>query len=162
LEFHPRVMVCESFRSRQPITSDNYLSPVKVAQRLEFCTETGYVICPFYWQTADDALDTASDDDLELWGLHTDKPGQERDATRHAITFIRRAKADTALRDSAWGSDEARFGPARRGSARLVRRLYLTDEPGLTPKAENEELRTITRRRDVPYQCRRRASTGHR
>ena len=144
-EFHPRVLVCETFRSRQPITSQDRLAPVMVASRIEFCTETGYTICPFYWQAADVAFNTVSDEDLELCGLQPDKPDQERDATRHALAFIRRAKADTDLRDSAWGSEDYRFGNRKRGTARPVRRLYLSDGSNARTKAKMKFGHTGTR-----------------
>jgi len=49
------------------------------------------------------AKQTATDERLRAWGLYTHRTGDHiRDATRHAITAIRRAKSNQEFRDSMW------------------------------------------------------------
>jgi hypothetical protein len=126
-EFHPLALVVESFTPKKPITSQEYLSPVRLGARIEMCVETNYTLAKLFWQTPSLALSTAPDDRLKLWGLY--QPGQDhtKDGTRHAITFIRRAKDNTSLRDAAWGPTMTSHRIANGSRARPVRRLYLTD-----------------------------------
>ena len=126
-EFYPLALIVESFYPAKPITSEEYLSPVRVAERIAFCVETKYIICPFFWQTPSQAMKTAPDERLKLWGLYKPGPDHMKDSTRHAITFIRRASADTKLRDRAWGPEDRPRKPTRRGITRARRTLYLTD-----------------------------------
>jgi hypothetical protein len=51
------------------------------------------------------AMSTATDERLKDWGLYKREGGEEhaRDATRHGITFLRRAKDKRNLRYRAWG-----------------------------------------------------------
>jgi hypothetical protein len=128
-EFHPIALVVESFTPKKPITSPEYLSPVRVAARIEMCVETHYILAKLFWQTSSDAMSTAPDSRLKLWGLYVAGPDHIKDATRHAITFIRKAKENTKLRDAAWGPTMTSHRIAKSGIARPVRRLYLTDEP---------------------------------
>lgn len=123
-EFYPLALVIESFYPAKPITSEEYLSPLRVGERIAFCAETHYIICPFFWQSPSQAMKTAPDQRLKLWGLYQPGPDHMKDSTRHAITFIRRATSDTKLRDRAWGPAERRNRPAKRGIIRSVRRLY--------------------------------------
>lgn len=122
-EFYPIALVVESFYPAKPITSEEYLSPVHVGDRIAFCAETKYIICPFFWQTPSQAMDTAPDSRLKLWDLYKPGPDHMKDSTRHVVTFLRRCREDTALRDSAWGSANQRARPAKRGSARAIRRV---------------------------------------
>lgn len=57
---------------------------------------------PIFKQMPSHAMTTITDRRLKDWGLY--KPGQEhaRDAERHAILFLRRAKANPKLRKLAW------------------------------------------------------------
>ena len=125
-EFFPLALVVESFYPAKPITSEEYLSPVHVGDRIAFCVETHYVLCPFFWQTPSQAMETAPDSRLKLWNLYKPGPDHMKDSTRHVVTFLRRCREDTQLRDSAWGPAQARTRPAKRGSRRSPRRLYLT------------------------------------
>jgi hypothetical protein len=48
------------------------------------------------------AKSTATDDRLKAWGLYTKGSDHIRDATRHAITGLRRAKQSVEFRDRLW------------------------------------------------------------
>lgn len=120
-EFFPLALVVESFYPAKPITSEEYLSPVRVGERIAFCVETHYLICPFFWQTPSQAMKTAPDSRLKLWNLYRPGPDHMKDSTRHVVTFLRRAKDDTALRDSAWGPAQTRTRTAKLRSARSRR-----------------------------------------
>lgn len=123
-EFYPLALIVESFYPAKPITSEEYLSPLRVGERIAFCVETKYIICPFFWQAPSQAMSTAPDNRLKLWGLYQPGPDHMKDSTRHAITFIRRTKDDHKLRDRAWGPAERSNRAAKKGSARSIRRLY--------------------------------------
>lgn len=60
---------------------------------------------PFYLQQPAEAMATATNERLKDWGLYlaNDQP-HARDATRHAITLLRKAKAKPALRAELWPS----------------------------------------------------------
>jgi hypothetical protein len=164
-EFYPIVLAVESFSPSKPITSEKGLSPMRVAERLLFCCETHFIHSQFFWQSASVAMKAATDEDLRISGLYTNGPSQEIEATRQAIAFIRRAKEQEELRVKAWGTEQLRFGrvmkassrpvdrPVRRGSARRVSRLDLTDGPVRT-KAENVYLERNPIRRGVPCPAR--------
>jgi hypothetical protein len=123
-EFYPLALVVESFYPAKPITSEEYLSPLRVGERIAFCVETKYIINPMFWQTPSIAMETAPDTRLKAWGLYKPGPDHMKDSTRHVVTFLRRARTDTQLRDAAWGPAQTRTRPAKRGSVRSRRRLY--------------------------------------
>jgi len=116
--FYPIAIAMESFYPAKPITSHEYLSPVRVAAKVELCVNTHYVLCPMFWQTPSMVMKTANDARLKAWGLYEPGPDHIKDATRHAITFIRRAKQDNDLAVEAWGEYEV----PRRGAKRVARR----------------------------------------
>lgn len=122
-EFYPLALVVESFYPAKPITSEEYLSPLRVGERIAFCVETKYIICPFFWQTPSQAMETAPDSRLKLWDLYQPGPDHMKDSTRHAITFLRRCTDDHNLRDAAWGPAERRTRPARKVSRTSARRV---------------------------------------
>jgi hypothetical protein len=116
--FYPIAIVMESFFPAKLITSHEYLSPVRVAAKVELCINTHYILCPLFWQTPSMAMKTATDARLKTWGLYEPGPDHLKDATRHAITFIRRAKQDNDLAVEAWGEYE----PEKRSAKRVARR----------------------------------------
>jgi hypothetical protein len=120
-EFFPLAMIVESFYPAKPITSEEYLSPVHVGDRIAFCHETKYIINTFFWQTPSQAMETAPDSRLKAWDLYRPGPDHMKDSTRHVVTFLRRCREDTALRDAAWGPSQTRTRPAKRGSVRSRR-----------------------------------------
>jgi hypothetical protein len=117
-EFYPLALVVESFYPAKPITSEEYLSPVHVGDRIAFCAETKYILNPFFWQTPSQAMETAPDSRLKLWNLYQPGPDHMKDSTRHVVTFLRRCREERALRDAAWGPAQTRTRPAKRVSGR--------------------------------------------
>lgn len=122
-EFFPLALVVESFYPAKPITNDEYLSPLKVGERIAFCVETHYILTTLFWQTPSQAMETAPDSRLKLWDLYQPGPDHTKDSTRHAVTFFRRCTDDHALRDAAWGPAERRTRPAVRTSRTSARRV---------------------------------------
>lgn len=128
-EFYPLAIVCDTYQNGDPIDS------VRVSARLEFCVDMRYVLVRMFWQGAETADLLVSDEALKLAGLDGTDSEDEIEAMRHALAFIKRAKTDQVLRDRAWGDEQTRFGkvikasatPVKRGSARPVRRLDLSD-----------------------------------
>lgn len=97
----PLAIALESFVVRK---LEAELSPVAIGARIQMCVDTSYTLCPLFYQTPEQALTTATDERLKIWGLYPPGPDHPKDGTRHAITFIRRAKANPKLRIKAWGS----------------------------------------------------------
>lgn len=67
------------------------------------------------------AKTTATDDRLRSWGLYTSGSDHARDATRQAITAIRRLKTSAAFRREVWGGEYRRAalpGPPGKGKGR--------------------------------------------
>ena len=98
------VIVGEGFTVKQVNHLQEYLESPRLIAALKFAIETNFANgATFIEQQPKMAFDTAPDDRLESWGLYV--PGYEhaRDATRHAITIIRRAKTDVHLRNRIWG-----------------------------------------------------------
>jgi hypothetical protein len=120
-EFFPLALVVESFYPAKPITSEEYLSPVRVGERIAFCVETEYILNSFFWQTPSQAMEVAPDSRLKAWNLYKPGPDHVKDSTRHVVTFLRRAREDQTLRDAAWGPAQRPTRPAKRGSARSRR-----------------------------------------
>jgi hypothetical protein len=89
----------EDFDNRRPLRNREYLAPVRVASKIEFCIQTGMAgqVTGHEWQMPSLAFETAPDDRLKRWGLYPPGPEHPKDATRHAITLIRRAKKDPKL-----------------------------------------------------------------
>ena len=92
-------VVIEDFDNRRPLRNREYLAPVRVASKIEFCIQTGMAgqVTGHEWQMPSMAFETAPDDRLKKWGLYPPGPEHPKDATRHAITLIRRAKKDPKL-----------------------------------------------------------------
>ena len=114
-EFYPLALVVESFYPAKPITSEEYLSPLRVGERIAFCVETRYIIPTFFRQTPAMAMETAPDSRLKAWDLYKPGPDHVKDSTRHVVTFLRRCREDEQLRNSAWGPPSTRTRPAKTG-----------------------------------------------
>lgn len=82
------------------------LTPVRLNAMLDFALEVNLGVTVTHRQMASEAKATVTDARLKLWGFYTSAGGQEhaRDADRHAILFLRKAKDPKrgALRRAAW------------------------------------------------------------
>ena len=91
----------EDFDLHTDVRSREVLAPVRVAAKIHFCLETGMAgtVVGIEWQMPKLAFDTMPDHRLKKIGLY--QPGSEhrKDATRHAMTLIRRAKVSSKLAD---------------------------------------------------------------
>lgn len=95
-------VVIERFVLRKMLRGEELLSPVRITAVLEFeLSKSGRVA---FKQQPSEAKGTATDDRLRAWSLYRREGGEEhaRDATRHGITFLRRAKERPKLRHMAW------------------------------------------------------------
>lgn len=93
-------VVREDFILRTQNKDKSVLSPVRLGFGIDHLMyQRGREV---FLQQPAMAKTTASDERLKSWGLY--RPGSEhsRDATRHAITFARRAKDNRALLKAAW------------------------------------------------------------
>lgn len=92
----------ESFRLRQFTKDLELLTPVRLNKVMRYALWAGDW-GRLWEQQPDLAKKTASDVRLKEWGLYDSHSGPHaRDATRHAITFLRRAKGRQLLREMAW------------------------------------------------------------
>lgn len=104
-------VVIENFILRQKRKDRSLLSPVRVTAKLEQkLWEEGRT---YFLQQPADAKTLATDERLKLWGMYNAVGGLEhaRDADRHAILFLRRAKASARLRMDAWPHLYGKDGP---------------------------------------------------
>jgi len=100
----PLAIAMESFYPMKPIIDESYLSPLAVIHRVQMLIDMGHVHLPIFYQTPNQAMQVANDERLRRWGLYVQGPDHIKDGTRHAITFIRRAKDSRPLRNTAWGT----------------------------------------------------------
>lgn len=95
-------VVIEDFVLRQMRMDRELLSPVRVTAAL------GYSLWKdgrdYHVQGPADAKNICSDSRLKAWGMYDSTGGLQhaRDADRHAILFLRKAKAKAAFRERAW------------------------------------------------------------
>lgn len=93
----------EDFILRKFLQGREVLSPVRITAAWEYvmgCHNWNYS----HNQTSEEAMRTATDARLKEWGLYERKGGMghARDADRHAITWLRKAKASPVLRSQCW------------------------------------------------------------
>jgi hypothetical protein len=100
--YYSLALAVESFSPRKPITSEEFFSPLQINARLQFLVDTHEIKSPLFYQTPSMAMENAPDKRLKRWGLYTPGPDHIKDGTRHAITFIRRCRADNTLAERAW------------------------------------------------------------
>jgi hypothetical protein len=108
--FYPIAVIVEDFEPRVTNRTSDFLSPVRVGAMIQFAIQIGRMANatgPF-WQMPGLAKSTATDERLQKWGLYRSGQEHARDATRHAITFVRRAKASESLRREAWAQAAAK------------------------------------------------------
>jgi len=101
-------VIIEDFTLRQFRMDRSLLSPVRVTAKLEYDI---YLVnkdvgkesqIRIKKQQPSLAKSTATDARLKEWGLWEVGAPHARDAIRHAVTFLRRAKADRKIRQWAW------------------------------------------------------------
>lgn len=92
-------VVVEDFTLRTSVTSREVLAPVRVGAMIRFCVQTSMAgsVVGFEWQLPSLAFETMPDNRLEKAGLWVEGSAHIRDAARHAMTLIRRAKRDPKL-----------------------------------------------------------------
>lgn len=102
-------VVIEDFQLRTFKQSRELLSPVRLTAKIDYAIWWGMQDCEpperrAFRQTPALAKNTATDERLKQWRLYIREGGLEhaRDADRHAITFLRRAKDKAKLRHAAW------------------------------------------------------------
>lgn len=78
-------------------------SPLRIGAKLGYARHLGKMgDSTLNWQGRTQAKSTATDVRLREWGLYTKGSDHERDATRHAITALRRAKTDPRWAARLW------------------------------------------------------------
>jgi hypothetical protein len=88
-----------SFKSTDPTA----LSPVRLGAKLGYVRHQGKLAdCTLNWQGRTLAKGTATDDRLKAWGYYVPGPDHIRDATRHAITALRRVAQQPDLAAQFW------------------------------------------------------------
>lgn len=97
-------LVIEDFLLRKKLMDRELLSPVRLTAALELAIEYEGLGMTFHRQSPSDAKGTATDARMKEWGLYTRSGGMQhaRDADRHSIVFLRRAKARGSIRGEAW------------------------------------------------------------
>jgi hypothetical protein len=88
-----------SFKS----TDREALSPVRIGAMLRYCLHIGKMgDATLSFQGRTQAKGTATDARLKAWGLYVAGPDHQRDAIRHAIVGLRRARENPALAAVMW------------------------------------------------------------
>lgn len=88
------VILIEDFTIRRFDQSTDFLSPVRITAMLDFALWSAGIATRTYRQQPSEAKGVATDSRLKEWGLYERTGGLEhaRDADRHAITWLRKAK----------------------------------------------------------------------
>jgi hypothetical protein len=98
--------VCEDFDVAETVTTDAEVlySPIRIAAKLRYAEYRGELgDAHVVMQSRGQAKSTATDDRLKAWGLYDAHSGEHcRDATRHAITMIRRFSGRPELLATFW------------------------------------------------------------
>jgi len=99
-------VVCESFDFGSPLSDPEVYSPVRIAAMLRFCFEQGGVKMVgdsrLVMQSRTMAKRVANDQRLKAAGLWKPGSDHERDAERHIMTALKRARAKREFRDRLW------------------------------------------------------------
>lgn len=103
-------IIIEDFILRQFRQDANLLAPVRVTAKMEYALYEMRLRAgdPLAYrvkkQQPSMAKSTATDDRLKDWGLWEPGKPHARDALRHAVTFLRRARTDRRIRIWGWPS----------------------------------------------------------
>jgi hypothetical protein len=114
-------IVIESFTLRKFSAGKELLSPVRITAKIErelwagdavdFAGERiGAPPRAYFTQPSSLAFTTCTDLRLKEWNMYTPGPDHVRAATKHALTFLRRAKERKLLRNRAWPGIYGRDG----------------------------------------------------
>ena len=94
-------IVIEDFILRSAIKGRELLSPVRIGHKVDYQLWRGLKVaggerCTFepYWQSPGDAKSVMTDERLKLMAMYTPGPDHARDATRHAIMWLRKHRVD--------------------------------------------------------------------
>ena len=102
-------VVIEDFVLRKYTKDRDLLAPVRITARIEqiveLLREYGYAkedvaagrVLPMFKQQPSLAMSTCTDERMRRWGLWTPGKPHANDALRHAVTFLRRCKAESGL-----------------------------------------------------------------
>lgn len=132
-------VLMEDFILRMYSKSRELLSPVRLNAMLDYALETQLRVSVTHRQQPSEAKSVVTDDRLKIWGFYTSEGGQEhaRDADRHAILFLRKAKDPQrgALRRAVWwphlyGADAPYYVPPKKMNGRMV----VLDDKGKDPE----------------------------
>lgn len=113
LAAHSGPVVIEDFVLRKFSAGRDLLAPVRMISRIEqiidLLLEYGYEpedrqgVLPIFKQMPALAKGTCTDERMRRWGLWTPGKPHGNDALRHAVTFLRRCRADRKLLQSSFG-----------------------------------------------------------
>ncbi|QKY79519.1 RuvC-like resolvase [Streptomyces phage ShakeNBake] len=94
-------MVIEDFILRSAIKGRELLSPVRIGHKVDYQLWRGLKLASGeraqfepYWQSPGDAKSVMTDERLKLMAMYTPGPDHARDATRHAIMWLRKHRVD--------------------------------------------------------------------
>lgn len=94
-------IVIEDFILGSAIKDRELLSPVRIGHKIDYQLWRGVRVASGhrvsfepYWQLANDAKRVMTDQRLKIMSMYTPGPDHARDATRHAILWLRKHRAD--------------------------------------------------------------------
>lgn len=94
-------VVIEDFILRSAIKGRELLSPVRIGHKIDYHLWRGFKDATGkrrsmdpYWQSANDAKNVLTDSRLQSLAMYTPGPDHARDATRHALLWLRKHRAD--------------------------------------------------------------------
>jgi hypothetical protein len=104
LRYPNAAVVIEDFILRRASMDRELLSPVRLTAALEWAIDDSPERYELFRQTPAEAKQLATDDRLKKWGLYQRAGAMQhaRDADRHSITFLRKAKYSGGVRGEAW------------------------------------------------------------
>ncbi len=99
-------VICEDFDYGSPLKDPKVYSPVRIAAKLKLLHRMGRMSdSRFLMQSRTQAFSTATDERLKAWGFWVPSSHEhERDATRHAIAALRRARQKQVIRNKMWNA----------------------------------------------------------
>lgn len=95
-------VVIEDFILRKFLQDRDLLAPVRITARVEYALYLRGQ--SFFKQQPSEAKGVATDDRLKAWKLYRSEGAEQhaRDADRHAITWLRKAKERSVIRSYSW------------------------------------------------------------